>query len=101
MALADAAQESVTELRLVSVTPFPGDDFEKLPGRTGEVTDSVSVLLVEAPLLSVTITVTSYDPVPVGFPEMVPLSDMARGEGSPVAVHVYGLVPPDAVKVVE
>ena len=46
------------------------------------------------------VTVTSNRPSAVGVPDTVPVeAPMVTPGGSPVADHVYGLVPPDAVRV--
>jgi hypothetical protein len=73
-----------------------------------KVTDWVAgaIVIVNAadacrPGASVAVTVTVKEPlVPlvVGRPERCPFADRTRPAGRPVAVHVYGVVPPDAVR---
>ena len=51
---------------------------------------------------SVTVTFTVLDPAVVGFPVIVPeFGSMANPAGRPLAVQVYGLVPPLAATVAE
>ena len=52
-----------------------------------------------APVESVALTVTDDVPAVVGVPETTPAADIARLAGRPVAVHLYGAVPPVAVRV--
>ncbi len=60
----------------------------------------VGVMLVLAPLASVTLIVTVALNTAVGVPLIVPEEDpIASGLGSPVADQVYGDAPPVAVMV--
>lgn len=56
---------------------------------------AVSFGLVE----SVTVTATVKVPVAVGVPVIWPLGLMESPVGKPVAVKVYGVVPPEAITV--
>jgi len=60
------------------------------------VTDSGAVADTDA--LSVTFTVKLAEPADAGVPEMVPLADRLKPDGSdpPANDHVYGGVPPEA-----
>ena len=52
------------------------------------------------PELSLTVTATVPLPAVVGVPLITPLEAFKlRPSGRPVAVHVYGVLPPEAVKV--
>ena len=50
------------------------------------------------PAASLTLTTMVAAPGAVGVPEIVPAADMLRPAGSPLALKVYGAVPPDAAK---
>src|SRR5690242_17978089 len=51
---------------------------------------------------SVTVTCTGKDPAAVGMPEITPAAAASVSPlGKPVALHVYGVVPPAAVRVTE
>ena len=52
-----------------------------------------------AGVASVTVIVIGNVPAVVGVPETVPVASRVSPAGSPVADHVYGMVPPDAVPV--
>lgn len=64
-------------------------------------TASWKVFVVTAPLASVTVTVTvTGGPTAVVVPLIVPPGEIVSPAGNPVAVHVYGGVPFDTVRVV-
>jgi hypothetical protein len=74
---------------------WPG--LEQLPtGLTTQLNDTLAVAWVGL-ALSVTVAVTDEVPAVVGVPEMTPVDALIdRPAGSPEAVKVYGVVPPDA-----
>src|SRR5450759_3118184 len=51
-----------------------------------------------APDESFTVTTLVVAPGVVGVPEIAPAADMLSPAGSPLALKVYGAVPPDATK---
>jgi hypothetical protein len=59
-------------------------------------TVTLKVWLSLAPLASVAVITTVYAPSTVGVPVRTPVLEMLTPGGVPVAVHVYGLWPPDA-----
>lgn len=61
----------------------------------------VAVTVCVGLLLSVTVTAILLDPVVVGVPDKTPEELRVSGEGTPVALKVYGAVPPLAAIVVE
>lgn len=64
-------------------------------------TVKVRVALAEAPVASVTLTEMVDVPWVVGVPEINPVASPVRGGGNPEMAHVYGVVPPVALSVVE
>jgi hypothetical protein len=66
------------------------------PGEGGRLTVSENVLLVDAPVLSFTVTMTLAVPGAVGVPESVPSPATVNVPGRPVADHVSGGTPPVA-----
>ena len=72
---------------------FDGDD-----GTTGAaVTIKVRETSSDAPVASTAIIETLVVPDATGVPVSAPLDDIERPAGRPVAVQVYGAVPPDTV----
>jgi hypothetical protein len=62
---------------------------------------NVNVLLAVNPFASFTATVRDTVPAAVGVPESAPPADIVSVEGCPLAVNVYGAVPPVAANVAE
>jgi hypothetical protein len=79
--------------------PHPPGVYEQNCGGGG-LTVTLQVDVPVWPSLSVTVTVYEKLPLTVGVPEIVPLDDMLKPAGSPVAENVYGPPePPLAVRV--
>jgi hypothetical protein len=70
-------------------------------GAAGRATVRFTVSPADSPLTSATFTVIDDVPTAVGVPLNVPVELRVTPEGSPVAVHVYGGVPPVAPKPTE
>lgn len=89
--VAPATSESVVGL---IVTPDTA-------GTTAAEIDSESVLFAEAPVASVTVTTSLNVPFCVGVPLIAPPVLIPSPGANPVAVNVYGDVPPVALTCVE
>lgn len=97
VALADVDHVSRAELREIPVAPLRGLVLPKAPGNTlAGATVRLTLEVTEADTASVTVTVKVKDPVAVGVPVIFPSVARLNPLGSPVADHVYGLVPPIA-----
>jgi hypothetical protein len=81
--------------------PLAGRPFRFVPGAAGRVTTRLRFVVDVCLFASVTVTVMGKVPVEAGVPLSVPLEDIVTPPGSPVAVHVYGGVPPVAEKPTE
>jgi hypothetical protein len=81
----------------------PAGSDEVVTVTAGGLTVIDNAAVAEADALSVAFTVKLAVPAAVGVPDIVPLAARVSPAGSvpPATDHVYGGVPPDALKVCE